>query len=66
MRVIELLFNFSRPHAKALARPSTPKVFRTKEHTPTPYPSTDFTFGFPVESMQELGGASINKNIKFI
>jgi hypothetical protein len=30
-------------------------VLRTKECTPTPYLSIDFTFGFEVESIKEFG-----------
>jgi hypothetical protein len=33
-------------------------VLRTKEHTLTSYPSIVFTFGFAIESIKELGGAS--------
>jgi hypothetical protein len=33
-------------------------VLQAKEHTPTPYPSDVFTFGFVVEFIKEFGGAS--------
>jgi hypothetical protein len=37
-------------------------VLRTKERAPTPLPSVEVTFGFVVESIKELGGASkLNK-----
>jgi hypothetical protein len=34
-------------------------MLRTKECTPTPSPSNVFTFGFTVESIKELRGASM-------
>jgi len=46
------------PHFKAPTHPSTPKVLQAKEHTPTPYPSVVFTFGFIVRSIKEFRGAS--------
>ncbi len=55
--VSDLLINLPSPHPKALARPSTPKVLRAKERTPTP-PSIIFTLGLIVESIKEFGGAS--------
>jgi hypothetical protein len=36
----------------------TPEVLRTKERTPTSYPSVVFTFGLAIESIKEFGGAS--------
>ncbi len=47
------------PYPKALACPSTPKVLQVKERTQTHFPSIVFTFGLVVESIKELGGASI-------
>jgi len=35
-------------------------VLRAKEHTPTPSPSVVFTFGLAIESIKELGGASVH------
>jgi len=37
-------------------------VLQARECTPIPYPSTVFTFGFTIESIRELGGASIFNN----
>jgi hypothetical protein len=37
-------------------------VLRAREHAPTPSPSVVFTFGFAVESIKELGGASLFQN----
>jgi hypothetical protein len=51
--VIELLIILLGPHPRTLARPSTPKVLRVRECTPTPSPSVVFTFGFTVESIKE-------------
>jgi hypothetical protein len=58
MWVVDLLVNFPSPHPGALACPFTPEVLQAKEHAPTPFPSIVFTFGFAVESIKELGGAS--------
>jgi hypothetical protein len=58
MREIELLVTPPSPHPGALARPSTPKVLRTKNHAPTPYPSNVFTFRLTIESIKKFGGAS--------
>ncbi len=38
--------------------PSTLEVLRAKERAPTPSPSIVFIFGFIIESIKELGGAS--------
>jgi hypothetical protein len=35
-------------------------MLRTRERTPTLFPSVVFTFGLIVESIKELGGASYN------
>jgi hypothetical protein len=40
--------------------PLHPEVLQAKEHAPTPSPSVVFTFGLGVESIKELGGASIS------
>jgi hypothetical protein len=37
----------------------TPKVLQAREHAPTPSSSIVFTFGLVVESIKELGGASL-------
>jgi len=58
MWVIDLLFNLSTPHHRVLTRPFTSKVLRAKEHAPIPFFCVTFTFGFAVESIKELGGAS--------
>jgi hypothetical protein len=50
-----LLVNLLNPYPGTLARPSTPKVLRDKEHAPTPFPSIVFTFGLAIESIQEFG-----------
>jgi hypothetical protein len=39
--------------------PSTPEVLRARERGLTPFRSDVFTFGFTVESIKELGGASL-------
>jgi hypothetical protein len=53
-----MLVDLSSPHPKVLARPSTPEVLRTRERTPTLFPSHVFIFGLVVESIKELEGAS--------
>jgi hypothetical protein len=55
--VIDLLVNLPSPHLETPTRPSTPKVLQAKEHTPTPFPSIAFIFGFVVGSIKEFGGA---------
>jgi hypothetical protein len=45
--------------------PSTPKVLRDKERTPTLYPSIVFTFGLVVESIKEFWGVSLYIFITF-
>jgi hypothetical protein len=64
MWIIDLLIAHPSPHPEALARPSTLKVLRTKECTPTFYPSTIFTFGLTIESIKEFEGASIVKHLQ--
>jgi len=54
-----LLVNLPSPYIEASAHPSTPEVLRANEHAPTPSPSIVFTFGLVVESIKELGGASL-------
>jgi hypothetical protein len=39
--------------------PLYPKVLQVRERAPTPSPSIVFTFGFIIESIKELGGASL-------
>jgi len=58
MWIIDLLVIHPNPHPKALARPSTFKVLQAKEQTPTLYPFVVFTFGFVIEFIKKLGGAS--------
>jgi hypothetical protein len=43
-------------------------VLRAKECTPTPSPSTIFTFGLEVESIKKLGGVldKLKKNLFFL
>jgi hypothetical protein len=48
-------------HPSPISKPNTPlypKVLQSKEHTPTLYHSTIFTFGFVVESIKKFWGAS--------
>ncbi len=45
------------PHCKAPARPSTPKVLRTKKRALSLTSFVIFTFGFAFESIKEFGGA---------
>jgi len=56
--IIDPLVIHPSPHPGALACPSTPKVLRAKERTPTPYPFDVFTFGLAFEFIRELGGVS--------
>ncbi len=58
MWVIDLLVNLPSFHPGASTCPSTPEVLQAKECAPTP-PSIVFTFGFTIESIKELGGASV-------
>jgi hypothetical protein len=48
------------PHPGAPTHLSTFEVLRAREHTPTLYPSTIFTFGITIESIKEFEGASLN------
>jgi hypothetical protein len=41
-------------------------MLRTKEHTPTPYLSDVFTFGFEVESIKKFRGASPLEKIQML
>jgi len=59
MWLIDLLVIRPNPHPKALARPSTPKMLRAKEHIPTLYPCIVFSFGLILEFIKEFGGASL-------
>ncbi len=43
MWIIDPLIIRLNPHLEAPARPSTPEMLRTREHTPTPYPYVFFT-----------------------
>jgi hypothetical protein len=56
--IIDLLIICLSPHPRAPIHPSTPEMLWAKERTPTPYPFVVFTFGFRVESIRELRGAS--------
>jgi hypothetical protein len=58
--IIDLLVTLPSPHPIILTCPSTPppKVLWTREHAPTPYPSSVFTFRFVVQSTKEFGGTS--------
>jgi hypothetical protein len=58
VRVIDLLVILRSPHPEAPTHPSTPKVLRTRERTPTFYPFVVFTFRLVVESTKEFKGAS--------
>jgi hypothetical protein len=40
-------------------------VLRVREHAPIAYPFVVFTFGFEVESIKKLAGASSNINVLF-
>jgi hypothetical protein len=55
-----LLVNLPNPDLGTPAHPSTLKMLRAKERAPTPSPSNVFTFGLAIESIEELGGASIS------
>ncbi len=63
--VIDLLVNLPSPHPRAPTCPSTPKVLWAKERALTPSPSIVFIFGFIVESIKELGGASYSLLLLF-
>jgi hypothetical protein len=41
-------------------------VLQARERTPTPYPSTIFTFRLAIESIKEFGGVSINDVVSTI
>ncbi len=56
--VIELLVNLPSPHPRAQSCPSSLEVLWAKECSLT-LPFFVFTFGFTVESIKELGSASI-------
>jgi hypothetical protein len=58
--IIDPLVTHPSPHHEAPTPPSTPKMLWTKECTPIFYLFDVFTFGFAVESVKELGGASQN------
>ncbi len=66
MWIIDLHFTHPSPHPIVLARPSTPKVLRAKERTPTFYLVVVFTFGLIVESMKEFGGALNNASELYV
>jgi hypothetical protein len=53
-----LFINLPSPHPRALARPFTPEVLQAKECATILSPTIVFTFGFAIESIKELGGAS--------
>ncbi len=58
MSIIDPLVTCPNPHPGALACPSTPEVQQARERTSTSYPFVVFTFGFIVDFIKELGGAS--------
>jgi hypothetical protein len=58
-----LLVNHLNLHPGAPTHPSTPEVLQVKERAPTPFPSTVVTFGLVVESIKELGGASLMQHL---
>ncbi len=60
MWVIDLFVNFFNPHLKVPAHLSTFEVLQAKECASTLSPSIVFTFGITIESMKELGGASMS------
>jgi hypothetical protein len=64
MSIIDLLIIHPSLHPRATTRPSTPKVLRTRECSPTPCPSTIFTFGLAIEFIQEFGDASNKVTLK--
>jgi hypothetical protein len=64
MWIIDLLVTLSSSHPRVPTCPSTPKMLRARERTPTPYPSIVFTFKLTIESIRELGGASTCKVYK--
>jgi hypothetical protein len=55
MWVIELLVNLPSPIPELRYAPLPPKCY---ECTPTPFPSSVFTFGLAIESIKELEGVS--------
>jgi len=57
--VIDSLVTLPNPHPKALAHPYAPKVLRTKECAPTPYPYVIFTFKLTIESNKKFGGVNL-------
>jgi hypothetical protein len=59
--IINLLINIPSSHLRASTRPYTLKVLQTKEHALTPFPFVVFTFRLAIESIKELGGASLWK-----
>jgi hypothetical protein len=56
MGIIDLLVIHPSPHLGAPTRPSTFKMVRTKECTPTHSSSNVFTFKFAFECFKECGG----------
>jgi hypothetical protein len=61
--VIDLLINLPSFHLGAPTCPSTPEVLRARECTPTFSPFIVVTFGLAIESIKELGGASLSPNL---
>jgi hypothetical protein len=39
-------------------------MLQARERAPIPFPSAVFTFGLAIESIEKLGGASVNKLVK--
>jgi hypothetical protein len=58
MWVIELFVDLPSFHLGAPTRRSTPEMLRIRERVPIHSPSIVSTFGFVVESIKELKGAS--------
>ncbi len=58
MWIIDFLVNIHSSNPKAPTHSFTPEVLQTKERTPT-LSSIVFTFGLVIESIKELGGASL-------
>ncbi len=58
-----MLVNLPNPHFGALGWPSTPEVLQAMECAKTPSLFVVFTFELVVESIKELGGASVSPHL---